>query len=52
MIKMAAFGRASYVKRRGVEVKREVFTPKITWVKQNMAETRDIGMCLTLRICE
>jgi hypothetical protein len=52
MIKIAAFRRASQVKRRGVEVEREVFTPKKTWVEQSMAETLDIDMCLTSRTCE
>jgi hypothetical protein len=35
-----------------VEVQREVITPKKTLVEQSIAETLDIDMGLTLRICE
>jgi hypothetical protein len=35
-----------------VGVEREFITPKKTWVEESMAETLDIDMCLTSRICE
>jgi hypothetical protein len=35
-----------------MEVEREVITTLKKWVEQSMAETLDIDMCLTLRICE
>jgi hypothetical protein len=46
---IAAFSRASSVKKRGLEVEREVITPKKTWAEQSITETLDIGMCLTSR---
>jgi hypothetical protein len=49
---MASFRRSAKVKEHGVWVEKANAISTKSWVEEGMAETLNIDMCLTSRICE